>query len=221
MVSVKRLLLGPEVAFNNHLDVHSVIAHSEKLLPIVNAVSQYIHSKHKRGRSQEEIIDKLERLETVYLHVTQVHDAFHMARQENNLPISKVLTGRIQPYYRVPLRSASPTPTSNTESTLAHYDTLPSGISTAVHSQVDLLPAGNRPTVAAELPGPTNSGSWRRFIPGARRNTVNAQSPPSRRPIPSAMRSPAEVSPTSSVVTVRAAGIEASVVPETVHTDSH
>ncbi|KZO90298.1 hypothetical protein CALVIDRAFT_603030 [Calocera viscosa TUFC12733] len=223
MVSVKSLILGPQVTFSSHLDVHSVIAHSEQLLPIVDAVNMYIRTKHKRGRSEEEIVDKLEKLETVYVGVTEVHKAFHIARQENNLPSSRVLRSNNQPYYRVPLRSSSPTPTYNTESTAAHYgENLPSGVSTAVHSQVDLVRSPNpTPPNAPRPPSVTNSSSWRKLLPAGRRNPSNGQSSSPRAGIPSDFLSTARTSPAGSVVTLRAAGMEASVVHDGIHSDNH
>ncbi|KZT52810.1 hypothetical protein CALCODRAFT_501794 [Calocera cornea HHB12733] len=218
MVSVKRFILGPEVTFQSHLDVHSVIAHSEHILPIVEAVNKYIRSKHKRGRSQDEIVDKLERLESVYVGVEEVHTAFHIARQENNLPSSRVLSNRAQPYYQLPLRSSSPTPTDNTDWTAAHHpDHLPSGASTAVHSQVDLIRnTPLAPSSAPRRPSVTNSSSWRKFLPGGRRDSSNAQSSALRPAIPSDFMSNTSASPAASVVTLRAAGIEASVISDEV-----
>lgn len=91
MPTLKTILTGPEAAFCTHLDVHSVIAQSSETLRITDALNQYIKSKVSKRKTTEEIVEKLERLERVYVYVPDVHMAFHIARSEAELPPSRVL----------------------------------------------------------------------------------------------------------------------------------
>ncbi|EJU02588.1 hypothetical protein DACRYDRAFT_21650, partial [Dacryopinax primogenitus] len=88
----------PFAAFtgSSQLEVITVIANCGSQTELATAaIFRWIQSKQTKGRTQFEILGKLELMENKFRPFISLHDSFHTARRASGLPPSRVLSAGV------------------------------------------------------------------------------------------------------------------------------